>query len=53
MVDIRLPRTKSAKALVLTVRPMVLVYATHGVLGVDLAHYRHTLPEYVHAVALP
>jgi site-specific recombinase len=33
MVDIGLPRTKSADALVITVRSIVLIYATYGVLN--------------------
>ena len=47
MVDIGLPRTKSAEVLVVTVRPIVFIYATHRVSGVEWAHYRHQLPEYV------
>jgi len=50
MVDIGLSRTKSADALVLTVRPIVLIYATHGVSGVEWTHYRHPLPEHVYDV---
>jgi len=47
MVDIGLSRTKSADALVLTVRPIVRIYATHGVSRVEWVHYRHPLPENV------
>jgi len=28
----------------------VLIYATHGVSGVEGAHYRHPLPEHVYDV---
>ncbi len=47
MVDIGLLGTTSEVALVLAVRPIVLIYATHGVSGGELRHYRHPLPEYV------
>ena len=50
MVDIILLGTASADALSLTIRPIVHIYATHGVSGVKWAHYRHPLPEYVYDV---
>ena len=50
IVDIRLLGTTSADALVLTVRPIVRIYATHGVSGVEWSHYPHPLPEYVYNV---
>ena len=48
MVDISKPCTKNAEVLVITVRLIVFLYATYGVSGVEWAHSRHPLPEYVY-----
>ena len=47
MVDIGLLDTASGDAIVLTVRFIVLICATHGLSGVESTHYRHPLSENV------